>query len=167
MGIDPKIEQPTRKMLGYAIRHELDDLAALVRAVGSEALVSSLPLCLFASAYIAIDVSDRWPTDADLREIAKHASESATELDITEQEIYEYLSRVALGPQKLDDVFSIEGLAMIPLFATANLLLTFSPGEKHWWEYLDQIWEAAETAERTSLTVLPALMLRAHKQSST
>jgi hypothetical protein len=166
MGIDPKIEQPTRKMLGHAIRHELDELAALVRAEGSETLISSLPLCLFASAYIAIDVSDRWPTDADLREIAKHASESATELDITEQEIYEYLSRVALGPQKLDDVFSIEGLATIPLFATANLLLTFSPGEKHWWEYLDQIWEAAETAERTSLTVLPALMLRARRESS-
>ena len=65
-----------------------------MRAEGSEALVSSLPLCLFASAYIAIDVSDRWPTDADFREIAKHAVESATELDITEQEIYEYLSRV-------------------------------------------------------------------------
>jgi hypothetical protein len=150
-------------MLGHAIRHELDDLAALVRAEGNETLVSILPLCLFTSAYIAIDVSDRWPTDADFREIAKHASESATELDITEQEIYEYLSRVALGPQKLDDVFSIEGLATIPLFATANLLLTFSPGEKHWWEYLDQIWEAVE---RTSFTVLPALMLRARRESS-
>jgi hypothetical protein len=68
-------------MLGHAIRHELDDLAALVRAKGSETLVSSLPLCLFASACIAINVSDRWPTDADLREIAKRASESATELE--------------------------------------------------------------------------------------
>ena len=44
--------------------------------------------------------------------------------------------------------------------------LEFSPEEKDWWEYLDQIWEAAETAERTSLTVLPALMLRARKQSA-
>jgi hypothetical protein len=33
-----------------------------------------------------------------------------------------------------------------------------------WWEYLDQIWDAAETAERTSLTVLPALMLRARRE---
>jgi hypothetical protein len=166
MGIDPKIEQPTRKMLGYAIRHELDDLAALTQAEGTETLMRAIPLCLFASAYIAIDVSDRWPTDADLHKIAKNASESATELDISEQEIYHYLSRVALGPEKLDDVFSIDALATIPLFATANLLLTFAPREKHWWEYLDQIWEAAETAERTSLTVLPALMLRARKQQS-
>ena len=165
MGIDPKIEQPTRKMLGHAIRHELDDLAALVQAEGSEALISSIPLCLLASAYIAIDVSDRWPTDADLREIAKNAAESVTRLDITEQEIYEYLSRVALGSEKLDDVFSIEGLGSVPLYATANLLLTFCPDDKEWWEYLDQIWDAVGTAERTSLTVLPALMLRAHKES--
>ena len=164
MPIDPKIEQPTRKMLGHAIRHEFDDLAALARAEGAEALMRSIPLCLLASAYIAIDVADRWPTDADLRKIAKNASQSATELDISEQEIYEYLSRVALGPEKLDDVFSIEALATVPLYATANLLLTFAPQEKHWWEYLDQIWDAAETADRTSLTVLPALMLRARKQ---
>ena len=166
MGIDPKIEQPTRKMLGHAIRHELDDLAALAQAEGTETLMGAIPLCLFASAYIAIDVADRWPTDTDLRKIAKNASESATELDISEQEIYEYLARVALGPEKLDDVFSTDALATISLYATANLLLTFAPGEKHWWEYLDQIWESAETAERTSLTVLPALMLRARKRSA-
>jgi hypothetical protein len=165
MGIDPKIEQPTRKMLGHAIRHELDELAALVRAEGDEALLGSIPLCLFASAYIAIDVSDQWPTDADLKEIAKAAAESVTRLDITEQEIYEYLSRVALGPEKLDDVFSVEGLATVPLFATANLLLTFCPRDKEWWEYLDQIWDSAEVADRISLTVLPALILRAHKES--
>jgi hypothetical protein len=165
MGIDPKIEQPTRKMIGHAIRGELDDLAALIREKGSEALIGSIPLCLFASAYIAIDVAGRWPADADTQEIARHASQCATELDITQQEIYEYLSRVALGSEKLDDVFSDEGVATIPLYATANLLLTFSPGDKHWWEYLDQIWDAAETAERTSPAVLPALMLlRARKQ---
>jgi hypothetical protein len=63
-------------------------------------------LCLFASANIAIDVCERWPTEADIREIAKSAAESETGLDITEQEIYEHLSRVALGAERLDDVFS-------------------------------------------------------------
>jgi hypothetical protein len=165
MEIDPKIEQPTRKILGHAIRHELEDLAALVQAEGAEALLGSIPLCLFASAYIAIDVSDQWPTDADLKEIAKAAAESVTRLDITEQEIYEYLSRVALGTEKLDDVFSVEGFATVPLFATANLLLTFCPHDKEWWEYLSQIWDSAQAADRTSLTVLPALMLRARRET--
>ena len=166
MGIDRKAEQVIRTMLGHAMRHELDDLAALIGTAGKETLLRGLPLCLLASAYIAIDVSDRWPTEADLREIAKHASEAETELDISEQVIYEYLSRVALGREKLDDVFPDEGIIPIPLYATANLLLTFRPREKHWWEYLDQIWGAAETAERTSLTVLPALMLRARRESA-
>ena len=53
-----------------------------------------------------------------------------------------------------------------PLYVIANLLLGFRPKDKYWWEYLDQIWDAAETADRTSLTVLPALMLRAYKQST-
>jgi hypothetical protein len=111
-----------------------------------------------------IDGCERWPTDADIREIAKSAAESETSLDITEQEIYEYLSRVALGSERLDDVFSAEGIATIPLFATANLLLTFRPKEKHWWEYLDQMWDAAEKAESTSLSILPTPMLRARKE---
>ena len=164
MPIDPKIEQPTRTMLGHAIRHELEELASVVRAAGNEALLESIPLCLFASAYIAIDVCQRWPTDADLHEIAKNAAESVTGLDITEQEIYQYLSRNALGSERLDQVFSEEGVATVPLFATANLLLTFCPHEKHWGEYLDQIWDGVETAERTSLSALPALMLRAHNE---
>jgi hypothetical protein len=166
MVIDPKVEQPTRTMLGHAIRHELDELANVIRAVGSEMFAACVPLWVFASAYIAIDVSGRWPTDADMRDIAARAAKSATRLDISEQEIYEYLSRVALGSQRLDEVFSEEGVATIPLFATANLLLKFGPEEKEWWEYLDQIWDAAEVAERTSLTVLPALMLRARKVST-
>jgi hypothetical protein len=135
-----------------------------MRTAGEETLPRCLGLCALASAYIAIDVSERWPTDADLHELAKRAARSATELDITEQEIYDYLSRIAFGSEKLDDVFPEEAIVPIPLYAAANLLLTFSPGEKHWWEYLDQIWDAAETAERTPLTVLPALMVRARKQ---
>jgi hypothetical protein len=46
-------------------------------------------------------------------------------------------------------------MATVPLFATANLLLSFCPHEKAWWECLDQIWDAAETADGTSPTVLP------------
>jgi hypothetical protein len=167
MGIDRKVEQATRAMLGHAIRHEPDALADAIQSAGNETVLGMIPLCLLASAYVAIDASGmRWPNEVVLRKIADNASKSATRLDITDEEIFQYLSRVALGPEKLDDVFSIEGLATIPLYATANLLLTFCPLDKEWWEYLDQIWDAAETAERTSLTVLPALMLRARKEST-
>ena len=58
----------------------------------------------------------------------------------------------------------LEEVGTVPLFATAKLLLKFRPEGKEWWEYLDQIWDAEEAAERASLSVLPALMLRAHKE---
>jgi hypothetical protein len=167
MGIDRKVEQAARTMLGHAIRHELDALADTIRSVGNETFLGTIPLCLVASAYVAIDVSGmRWPNDVVLRKVAGNASKSATGLDISDEEIFQYLSRVALGSEKLDDVFSVEGVATVPLYATANLLLTFCPRDMDWWEYLDQIWDAAEAADRTSLTVLPALMLRARKEST-
>jgi hypothetical protein len=164
MVIDPKAERPTRTMLGHAIRHELDELADVIRAIGDEGFTASIPLCVFASAYVAIDVGGRWPTEARLREIAGRAAKSVTHLDISEQQVHEYLSRVALGSEPINEVFSIEEIGTIPLFTTAMLLLKFGPEGKEWWEYLDQIWDAAEAAERASLSVLPALMLRARKE---
>ena len=44
------------------------------------------------------------------------------------------------------------------------LLLAFFPEGKHWFEYLDLIWNAAEVADRIGADVLPALMLRVRKQ---
>lgn len=36
MAIDPKVERPTRTMLGHAIRHELDELADVIQGLGDE-----------------------------------------------------------------------------------------------------------------------------------
>ena len=73
--IDPKVEEPARQMLGHAIRGELAELAAAIRAGGSERYQQVLGLFLVTAAYIAVDVSGRWPTDADLRKIARAVAE--------------------------------------------------------------------------------------------
>jgi hypothetical protein len=166
MVINPKIEAPTREMLDHAIKHQLEDLSALIVAKGDKVLVGAVNLCTFAAAYIAIDVSGmRWPSEVVLRKIAHNASQSAARLPVTEDHIFEFLSRVALGKEMLDDVFSPGGAGVVPIYATASMLLTFFPEGKHWFEYLDQIWNAAEVAARISTDVLPALMIRARKQS--
>jgi hypothetical protein len=165
MAIDPKVEEPTRKMLGQAIRQELDDLAAVIREAGDTTVLAAIDLCTLAAGYIAIDVTGmHWPSPNILRKIAHNASQSATRLPITEDDIFEFLSRVALGNEMLNDVFSREGAGLVPIYATANLLLAFCPQEKQWREYLDQIWTAADAADMVSADVLPALMLRVRKQ---
>jgi hypothetical protein len=57
-------------MLDHAIKGELADLAVMIQAVGGETYQQILGLCLTAAGYIAVDVSRRWPTDADIRETA-------------------------------------------------------------------------------------------------
>lgn len=162
MGIDTKIEQATRQMLGHAMRHELEELASLIHGVGDETYRAVTGLCAFASAYIAIDVSGmQWPSDVMLRRIAFHAAEPRTRPTISQDEIFEFLCGAAFGNEKLDDLFTAEGISLIPLYATAGMLLAFCPGDREWTDYLDQIREAAEAADRVSLAVLPALMLRA------
>jgi hypothetical protein len=165
MRIDPKIEKPTREMLGYAIRGELGDLATTVQAAGDEIYAGSLALCHTAAGYIAIDVTGmRWPTDANLRKIAGNVANAETRLELHESDIYEYLSRAVLGSERPDEVFpSAEAAFTLPVLITASMLFTFRPQGQKWWEYLDSIWAATETALAIELSVLPALMFRARR----
>lgn len=161
--IDPKVEEPTRDMLGHAIRGEPQELATLIHAVGNETYKKAVGLCLTAAAYIAVDVSGRWPTDADLHQIAENAARQETRLDLEEEEIYGYLSKAALGFRPLPEALGSDAAAAtFPVLITGSLLFTFRPKGMDWWEYLDQIWRAYEAADKLDLSVLPAFQVRSH-----
>jgi hypothetical protein len=160
--IDPKLEEPARDMLGHAIRGELHELATLIQSVGGEQYRHVLGLCLTAAAYIAVDVSGRWPTDADVREIARLTAEREVELPLDQADVYDYLSDAALGFQPLPEALGDDATAAtLPVLITASMLFTFRPKDQKWWDYLDQIWSAYETAENLDPSVLPALQVRA------
>lgn len=160
--IDPKIEEPTREMLGHAIRGELQDLSTLILAVGNERYRQAIGLCLTAAAYVAVDVTGRWPTDADVREIARLISERGTEIKLDQADVYDYLSGAALGFRPLPEAVGGDlPAAILPLLVTGSLLFRFRPEGQEWWDYLDQIWSAYEKAEAVDVSVLPALQVRA------
>ena len=159
--IDPKVEEPMRDMLGHAVRGELQDLASLIRSVGNKRYKQTLGLCLIAAAYVAVDVSGRWPTDADVREIARLVSERGTEVKVDQADVYDYLSGAVLGFQSLPEALGDDVAAVtLPVLITGSILFTFRPKGQHWWDYLDQIWIAYETAETVDVSVLPALQVR-------
>jgi hypothetical protein len=160
--IDPRVEKPTRDMLGHAIRGELPELAALIESVGGEQYRHVLGLCLTAAAYIAVDVSGRWPTDADVREIARLVAERETEVQLDQTDVYDYLSRAVLNFQPLPEALGDDlAAATLPVLITGSMLFIFRPKGGKWWDYLDQIWSAYETAETVDVSVLPALQVRA------
>jgi hypothetical protein len=130
MAIDPRIEEPLRDLLEHAIRCELDDVARVMVEMGDESYSEALALLVQASAYIVIDTGKRWPVEPDLREAARIAAESVTNLPVTEDEMYVYL------------------------------LLSFTPKNQHWSDYLDTTENAIEVSEQASLSVLPSLTYR-------
>jgi hypothetical protein len=170
MRIDPDIEKPTRDLLGHAIRGELEEMATLVETIGEERYLQCITLCVFIAGYIGIDVSERWPTDADLREIARHAAETTEEFELDASAVFDFLSRVVFGSEQLAAVFPDLAVAgTLPVLATASIIASFRPQEirdKHWWDYLDVIEGATEAAMTIDPVVLPALMFRTRKKQS-
>jgi hypothetical protein len=162
MIIDPRIEDQVRTMLGQAIRGELDELDKMIDTVGDEAYAVGIEYCVLAAAYIAVDLSERWPTGTDIREIARHSASSSTDYELREQDVYDYISRLALGGEPITDVFPGDDVdAKLPVLITAQMLVGFSrPQRMGMWEYLDTIWNALNTAERADMSLLPALLIR-------
>jgi hypothetical protein len=161
MPIDPNAEKPARALLGQAIRGEWEAYAETVEDAGAERFLEALSLCLRVAGYIAIDISGhRWPSDADLREIAGHAAAAELNLGLTEASVHDYLARCALGFQPLAQVFpDKEQAASIPVFATAALLVSYRAHGTDWWDYLDQIERALEEAAALSQAAFPAALL--------
>jgi len=167
MRIDPKIEKPTRDMLGYAIRGEFSEMSGVAQAVGDQRFQECLGMCLRIAGYIAIDVcGQRWPSNADLRGIAQNMVRVEMDFDLQESDVYDYLARAALGFEPLIQVFPDQrSAASVPVFATATLLVSYRPGDQDWWDYLVTIEEAVEAAAVADLSVLPALILRSRREA--
>ncbi len=166
MPIDSKIEEPTRELLGHVIRGEFQEFADLVDAIGPERFLQCTSLCLRVSGYIAIDVSGhQWPPDDKLRRIAEvMAAMEDKEYELSKPDAYDYLARAALGFEPLIEVFpDKEKAGTLPFLVTATLLVAYRTDGKHWWEYLDAIEIALETAAPLPEDVLPALLLLSYR----
>lgn len=158
--IDPRVEEPTRVMLGHAIRGDLPELTAAIDSAGGR-YRRVLGLLLTAAAYIVVDVSGRWPTDADVREIARFTAGHPASVHLDETRVYDYLSGAALGFRPLPGAFGDDlDEAALPALITGSMLFTFRPKGRRWWDYWRQIWRAYETAEGLDVSVLPALQVR-------
>jgi hypothetical protein len=148
--------------LGHAIRGERAELAAAIRAGGSERSRQVLGLFLVTAAYVAVDVSGRSPTDSDLRKITRAVAQHENSTPLTEVDVREYLSGAGLDFRPPAGALGDDTEAAVgPALITGGMLFIFRPRLGKWWDYLDQIERAYEAAETTDLSVLPALQVRA------
>jgi hypothetical protein len=161
MPIDPKIEEPTRDLLGHVIRGEFKENADVIESIGPQRLLQCISLCLRVSGYIVIDICRQArPTYGDLHRIAEIMSGVDLDFDLAESDVYDYLARGVLAFEPLIEVFpDKEKAGTIPFLVTAALLVSYRTDGKHWWEYLNAIETALETAASLPEDVVPALLL--------
>lgn len=158
---DPEVEEPTRRMLGHVIRGELDTFTDLLTGLAPERTLGCLELCLRVSGYVVIDIcGHKWPSDADLREIAQRMSAVDLDFNLAESDAYAFLSRSAIHFEPLSDVFADKDRAVVvPFLTTAALLTSYRIDGKHWWEYLDVIENVLEKTASLPDEAVPAVLL--------
>jgi hypothetical protein len=165
MRIDPKVEGPTRDMLDHAMRGDLEKIDEVIHRLGSDQRFREcVGLCLLVAGYVAVDVcGSQWPSEASIHKIAENVAAAEKRFRLDPSEVHDFLGRGALRLEPLDQVFpDLSEAALLPILATASLLLTYRPRDKDPWDYLDEIEEATETAATIKPSVLPAMILRAH-----
>jgi hypothetical protein len=87
------------------------------------------------------------------------------DFDLTEDDAHAYLARAVLGFEPLIEMFpDREKLATVPIFTTAALLVSYRRHGTDWWDYLNTIETALETAAPLSEDVVPALLLLSRRK---
>lgn len=148
MQIDPRVEERTRELLGFALRAEFDEFERTLASLpDDETLRHALGLAAALSAYVVVDDNEgQLPSDDDLREVASTAAEVEDRYVIDSEKIYAYLRRCVFGAETVTDVLPKPDAANLPFVVAANLVgsTTDTDAGQKWPERLDEIEAAIE-----------------------
>lgn len=154
MRIDPKVEEPTRELFGFAIRAELDEFQQKLASFDDDESVRlALQLANAVAAGVVLEICDgARPSDPDLRQLAETAERVETRYRLAEAEVHDYLARCVFGGEQLFDVFNAADAVRMPFIITGHLLGSYTHVDQgqHWPAYLDQIEAALEAAPEPS-----------------
>jgi hypothetical protein len=171
----PEVYELTRTMLHYAVHGELGSLAALIQAQNQKTRQLVLDQCIAVADCILGGRSSAWPPhDDDLRMIAAITTSSMETPEygqararpsavIADPVVYDYLSRVVVHGDRLDDVFPADDAAALAVRITAAMLVAFMPA-RPWQGHLELIWKL-ETGDGLNCSALRAAQLRLRRGS--
>jgi hypothetical protein len=164
--INAKPERALRQALASVARME-DQFQAPLAELDEGERAAALGLAVLIACYVMIDVcGSTWPKDSSVRLIANVVSTRGTrakQLQLDAEEIYAYLSRAVLGPERLEDVIPGEPeLTRLPLVVAFQALAVYCPKDIDFWDYLERIESAIEVATTLDARVVPAVVMRAY-----
>jgi hypothetical protein len=165
--INAKVERALREALISVARIEEDQITAPLAVLDDKERAEALGLAIIITSYVAVDAcGSQWPIQTSVRRIAGALATKGTmakRLHLDAEEIHAYLSRVVLGPERMEDVIPDEPqFTRLPIIVTEQALAVYCPKEMEIWEYLDRIESAIEIASAMDASVLPAAVMRAY-----
>jgi hypothetical protein len=165
--INDKVERALRTALTSAARREVDQVTAPLDALNEAERTEALGLAVIITCYVMVDACrSTWPTNSSVQRIADDLATTGTlakQLHLETAEIYAYLSRTVLGPERLEDVIRDEPkFTWFPIIVAEQALAVYCPKEMEIWDYLDRIESAIEVASALDAAVVPAAVMRAY-----
>lgn len=167
--INPKAERALREAMGHVAHAEDDQVEPSLADLDDDERAEALGLSVAITCYVGLDVCETWPSDADLRRLAKGLAAPGTTAErphLEADEIYAYLSRTVFGMEPVGDVIPDETNATrLMVIVAQRAIAVYCPKEMSNWEYLDVIEAAIDTASELDPAVIPAAVMRAYYQA--
>jgi hypothetical protein len=163
-----RVYELTYRMLEHAVHGEMADLVIINLAESADTCQLVVDQCVaLADCILGSRSSSPWPpTDEDIRLIAAIAisgiAESGEKIAHTgppaaggDEAVYAYLARVVVGGEAATEVFPPGESVVLPVWATAAMLVSFLPG-RPWGSHVWMIW-GLETSDGVNHSALTAI----------
>jgi hypothetical protein len=165
--INAKAENALREALASVPHVEENRITTPLAVLDEQERAEALGIATLITCYIMVDAcGTRWPGLTSVRRIANTLATTGTtarRLQLDAGQIYAYLSRTVLGPERLEDVIPEEPMfTRLPIIVAQRALAVYHPKKMVMWEYLDQIESAIEVASSLNAAVLPAAVMLAY-----
>lgn len=169
--MNARIEATTEKALRDAMysvtQIEAGQIPPSLAALGDEERTQAVGLAITISAYVVVDACGaQWPTRKSVQRIAEDLATSSTNakrLRLDPGQVNEYLTRVALGRERLEDLIPGDPeFTRLPVVIAGEALAGYAPKGMGKWDYLDRVEAGIEAASSLDEMVLPAAVMRAY-----
>ena len=148
MQIDDAIEDQMRTAFSAVIDHKSSDLKAALGRFNPEEFKTATSYAIYVCGYVVMDVFNSKPSDEGLAEMSEYIiNDNKGWVDLGNTiDIANFLKAASVGDVTFPGVPQ-EDVVGHSFVIGGYLLSRFRHEGQRWFEYLDDIWNAAQTAE--------------------
>lgn len=147
MRIDERIEESVRKAFSAVVAKDGDTMVKTILALGEKDAETAVRYALYVVGYVVNNAHPHGATNADLRAMASDLADGVADwVNVGDTDtVASFLRSAASGDTTFEGIPAedVPGTAFV---CGGYLLARYRLEDQRWWEYLNEVWEAAEAA---------------------